>query len=80
MLRLADPPIDLEELDLSTIMLVDSFPIREQHAGSVPKVRVINNFKSNGVNDYAWTPSGLRYNGFTELLLQCYRRIGWGNC
>ena len=62
----ADPSIDLEELDLSTILLVDSFPIREQHAGSVPKVRVIKNFKSNGVNDYAWTPSRLRYNNFTE--------------
>ena len=63
----AEPPTDLEELDLSTILLVDSFPIREQHAGSLPKVRVINNFKSNRVNDYAWTPNRLHYNNFNEL-------------
>jgi len=63
----AGNPIELESVALGECLLVDTFGVWERHAGSDWKVRVINNFKSNTANDYAWMPSKLRYNGFSDL-------------
>ena len=53
----AGPPVPLEEVDLSDVLLVDSFGIWEQsRVGGQPKARTIRNFRSNHVNDYAWMP------------------------
>ena len=64
----ASEPLELSDIDLDNVLLVDSFPVREQHANAPPKVRVINNYRQNRVNSYAWIPSRLRYNGFSELV------------
>ena len=64
----ASTPVELDSIDMEKVLLVDSFPVREHHANSQPKVRVINNYRQNQVNSYAWIPSRLRYNGFSELL------------
>ena len=63
----AGVPVELESISLEDCLLVDTFGVWERHAGSDWKVRVINNFKSNAANDYAWMPSKLRYNGFSDL-------------
>ena len=63
----SSPAVEIDALDLSQVLLVDTFPIQEQHAGMAPKIRVINNFKSNSVNEFAWTQNRLRYNTFEEL-------------
>ena len=47
--------------------LGDTFLVREQHTGMAPTIRVINNFKSNSVTAYAWTPCCLRYRTFEAL-------------
>ena len=43
----ANVPVDIEEVNLHDVLLVDSFPVMEQHAGSEPKVSVINNYRQN---------------------------------
>ena len=63
----ADAPVELDQINLDEVLLVDSFPVLEQHAGMQPKVWVINNYKSNRVNSFAWAPNRLRYNGFDDL-------------
>ena len=63
----AGTPIKVEQVDLESNLLVDTFGIYEKHAGSDWKVRVINNFRSNTVNQYAWMPSKMRYDGFGDV-------------
>ena len=64
----AGPPIELEEFEMDKGLLVDTFGIYECHGEALDsKVRVINNFKGNFANYFAWMPSKLRYNGFSEL-------------
>ena len=63
----ASEPMSLDRVNLGEVLLVDSFPVHEKRANSVPKVRVITNYKTNHVNHYAWIPSKLRYDGFNEL-------------
>ena len=62
-------PFDLQDAALDDCLLVDTFGIWERHgeAGNW-KLRVINNFKANLVNEFAWMPEKLSYNGFDELL------------
>ena len=61
-------PQELSSVNLSEILLVDSFGIWERHAGSEWKTRVINNYRSNHVNSYSWVPSRIKYDDFTELM------------
>ena len=63
----AGTPIPVADLDLENNLLVDTFGIYEKHAGSDWQVRVINNFRRNTINQYAWMPSKMRYDGFNEL-------------
>ena len=63
----AGQPIKLSEIDLHNNLLVDTFGIYERHAGQDWKVRLINNFKKNTVNQYAWLPSKLSYDNFDQL-------------
>ena len=53
---------------MEQILLVDSFGVWEKHAGGSLKVRVINNFRSNKVNSFAWLPSNIKYDKLTELM------------
>ena len=61
-------PQELDTVYLSEILLVDSFGVWEKHAGTSWKVRVINNFRYNAVNSYAWVPARMHYDNFTELM------------
>ena len=61
-------PRELDTVDLEQVLLVDSFGVWEKHASSNWKVRVINNFRSNKVNSFAWLPSKIEYDKFTELM------------
>ena len=58
----------LSTLDLSQVLLVDSFGVWERHAAPQCKVRVINNFKANKVNSFAWVPSKIEYDNFEEMV------------
>ena len=64
----ASPPQDIDSINLDEHLLVDSFGVWERHANEKWKVRVINNFKANHVNDFAWVPSKIHYNSFAEVL------------
>ena len=64
----ASPPVDIDAINLDENLLVDSFGVWERHANERWKVRVINNFKANQVNDFAWIPSKIHYNSFAEVL------------
>ena len=64
----AGPPQELSTINLEEQLLVDSFGVWERHANEAWKVRVINNFRANHVNDYAWIPSKIKYNSFAEIL------------
>ena len=64
----ASPPQDISTINLDEQLLVDSFGVWERHANETWKVRVINNFKANHVNDFAWIPSKIQYNNFEEIL------------
>lgn len=64
----AGEPLKVSEIDLHNNLLVDTFGIYERHAGQDWKVRLINNFKRNTVNQYAWLPSKLSYDNFDQLL------------
>ena len=74
----AGSPIPVSELNLHENLLVDTFGIYEQHAGQCWKVRLINNFRRNTVNQHAWLPSKMAYNNFDELQ-QAARELkaGW---
>ena len=61
-------PQEISSVDLETQLLVDSFGVWEKHANEAWKVRVINNYKANHVNDFAWFPCRIRYNSFAELM------------
>ena len=63
----AGTPIPVQELDLEKNLLVDTFGIHEKHSGCDWKVRFINDFRKNTVNQFAWLPSKLRYDGFGQL-------------
>ena len=63
----AGTPIPVQELDLEKNLLVDTFGIYEKHAGWDWKVRLINDFRRNTVNKFAWLPSKMRYDGFAQL-------------
>ena len=64
----ASPPQDIDTINLDEHLLVDSFGVGERHANETWMVRVINNFKANHVNDFAWIPSKIQYNNFEEVL------------
>ena len=63
----AGKPVDVDQVCLDDQLLVDTFGIWERHSGGEWKIRVINNFRANLVNDHAWMPSKLRYSGYGEL-------------
>ena len=63
----AGKPQKLEELDLDQILLVDTFGVWERHGGSDWKVRLINNFRRNRVNEFSWVPAKLQQNGYSDL-------------
>ena len=48
----AGPAVPVEEANLSDILLVERFGVEEWRSG-VLKVRIIDNFRKNGVNSYA---------------------------
>ena len=60
-------PMELGDLDLTANLLTDTFGVWECCSTDAFKVRVIDNYKSNGANDYAWMPKRLQYCGFGEL-------------
>ena len=59
---------DLSTLDLSQVLLVDSFGVWEKHAASQWEVRGINNLKANKFNIFAWVPSKVEYDHFEEMV------------
>ena len=64
----AGPPVDVRELDLDSILLVDSFGIWECHGeNGCWKTRTIRDFLANFVNDYAWLPQRMKYDGYDSL-------------
>ena len=63
----AGQPMPVASLDLNDNLLVDTFGIYEHHAGQTWKVRLINNFRSNSVNSYAWLPFKMSYDSFDAL-------------
>ena len=63
----AGEPIPLSSLDLQDNLLVGTFGIYERRAGQNWKVSLINNFRSNTVNNVAWLPSAMTYDSFDEL-------------
>ena len=63
----AGQPLEVSGIDLQSNLLVDAFGIYERHAGQDWKIRLINNFKRNSVNNYAWMPSKLKYDNFDQL-------------
>ena len=65
-------PIDLDKFDLSSALSVDTFGIWERRGGAVEdSLRIINNFKANRVNEFAYMPEKLSYDGFAELHQTC---------
>ena len=64
----AGKPVKVSDIDLQCNLLVDTFGIYERHAGQDWKIRLINNFRRNAVNDYAWLPSKMQYDNFDQLL------------
>ena len=65
----AGAPISLHEVDLSEVLLVDSFGIWEQHGdASTKKARTIRNFRANLVNNCALMTQKMVYDGFPQLL------------
>ena len=60
-------PVDLDSVSLDDKLLVDTFGIWERRGGGDWKIRIINNFRSNLVNDFAWIPSKLQYSGYGDL-------------
>ena len=52
----AGEPIPVSELNLHDSLLVDTFGIYGRRAGQNWKVRLINNFKRNTINQYVWLP------------------------
>ena len=59
--------MEVDDVDLSTNLLADTFGVWECRSAGDFKVRVTNNFRANTANEYAWMPSKLTYNGFSEL-------------
>ena len=64
----AGAPQELDAVNLEEILLVDSFGVWERHSNSDWKVRVLNNFRANSVNDFAWLPAKMKYDVFSELM------------
>ena len=64
----AGPPVNVSELDLDSVLLVDSFGIWECHGEKGEwKVRTIRDFHANFVNDYAWLPQRMKYVNYDNL-------------
>jgi len=62
-------PAEIGDTPLDKFLLVDTFGVWEMHGESKEwKIRVINDFRANSVNDFAWMPEKLSYNGFHELV------------
>ena len=73
----AGEPIDLEDFPLQEALLVDTFGIWERHgAADKDTLRIINDFKANQANEFAYMPEKLAYNGFGEAKETCtqYRK------
>jgi len=64
----ASQPMDLDSFPIDRALLVDTFGLYECHGDATENtVRVINNFKDNLVNSYAFMPEKLKYDSFPEL-------------
>ena len=64
----AGEPVELTQVDLSSVLLVDMFGIWELHGNATERtVRAIHNFKANFVNEHAWLPHRLKYDHFAQL-------------
>lgn len=67
-------PVGLDSIPLDEVLLVDTFGIWERHgSASQDTLRVINNFKANLANDYAYMSEKLAYDGFGQLKESCAR-------
>ena len=65
----AGAPMELHKVNLNEVLLVEAFGILEQHGNSSqPSVRGIHNFRSNLVNDCAFMPQKLGYDGFDSII------------
>ena len=65
----AGAPLELDEVDLSDVLLVEVFGFVEQHGESAQaQVRGIHNFRANRVNDCALMIQKLKYDGFDHML------------
>ena len=65
----AGTPMELHEVNLEDILLVEAFGILEQHGDATQStVRGIHNFRANLVNECAFMPQKLRYDGFDQML------------
>ena len=79
-------PVDLESFDLEEGLLVDTFGIWERHGdASEDTLRLINDFRANQANEFAYMPERLSYDGFGEIKeacaefhRRCGRKLGWG--
>ena len=61
-------PIEIEQFPMGEALLVDTFGVYEQHGIATEEtLRVINNFKANEANGYAYMTEKLHYDGFPEL-------------
>ena len=61
-------PIDLEEFAMDAALLVDTFGVYERRGSSTePSLRVINNFKANQSNEFAYMTEKLQYDSFGQL-------------
>lgn len=64
----AGVPHELADIELDSVLLVEVFGVWEQHgAAQSAQVRGIHNFRSNGVNECAWMPEKLVYDGFDHM-------------
>ena len=78
----AGQPQPLEEIDLDRVLLVDTFGVWERHGDADWKVRLINNFRRNRVNEFSWVPAKLQYNGYSDLreaaaIFRAHRARAW---
>jgi len=64
----ASQPMELDSFPSDRALLVDTFGLYECHGEATEHtVRVINNFKDNLVNSYAFMPEKLKYDSFPQL-------------
>ena len=62
------PLREVQDLDLSAALLVESFGIRKSRCNAGRTAREIHNFRKNRVNDCAWMPQTFRYDAHDHVL------------